>query len=67
MSPHGVFLGIAILAIIAALVTGHQKVALGMSACLVVLIVLFYAAVVYALRKWSNGGNKNITNRNEPR
>lgn len=56
MNPFSVFLGIAILAIIAALATGRKKVALGLSACLVVLVVLFYAAVVLALRRWNRGG-----------
>jgi hypothetical protein len=56
MNPYGISLGVAALAITAAFVTGHTKIAIGLSVGLVVAVVLFYGTVVYALRKWSNGG-----------
>ena len=56
MNPYGISLGIAALAITAAFMTGHTKIAIGLSVGLIVFVVLFYATVVYALKKWSNGG-----------
>lgn len=56
MNPYGISLGVAALAITTAFVTGHTKIAIGLSVGLVVSVVLFYGTVVYALRKWGNGG-----------
>ena len=56
MNAYGISLGVAALAITAAFATGHTKIAIGLSVGLVVSVVLFYATVVYALRKWGNGG-----------
>ena len=56
MNPYGISLGVAVLAITTAFVTGHTKIAIGLSVGLVVSVVLFYGTVVYALRKWGNSG-----------
>jgi len=45
-----------IAAILIAFVTGHKQVAIGLAIFTVVAIVLFYATVIYALKRWSSGG-----------
>jgi hypothetical protein len=36
--------------------TGHKQVAIGIAIFTVVAVVLFYATVIYALKRWSSGG-----------
>ena len=56
MNPYGISLGVAVLAITTAFMTGHTKIAIGLSVGLIIFVVLFYATVVYALNKWNSGG-----------
>jgi hypothetical protein len=55
MNPYGISLGVAALAITTAFMTGHTKIAIGLSVGLIIFVVLFYATVVYALNKWNSG------------
>ena len=43
-------------ALIVAFMTGHKQVAIGIAIFTVVAVVLFYATVIYALKRWSSGG-----------
>ena len=45
-----------ITALIVAFMTGHKQVAIGIAIFTVVAVVLFYATVIYALKRWSIGG-----------
>ena len=56
MSPYILIL-LAVCALVTYLFfTGHRKLALGITAGALLSIVVFYMTVIYALRKWSNGG-----------
>lgn len=47
---------VLIAAIIIAFMTGHTKLGFGIAVFTVVAVVLFYATVIYALKRWSSGG-----------
>ena len=56
METYGIALCVVLIAIIVAFFTGHKTLAIGLSVCAVATVILFYIMVVYALRRWSNGG-----------
>lgn len=53
---HYVLLALIAAIIITAFMTGHAKLGVGIAVFTVVAVVLFYATVIYALKRWSSGG-----------
>jgi Flp pilus assembly protein protease CpaA len=52
MEWYKVVLLILLAAIVVAFVTGHKKVAMGLTSFTVTAIVAFFAAIIIALRHW---------------